>query len=138
MQKIVLDTNVVVASLISNGIPFKIINELAFENKVTVCISGPIFDEYVEVLSRPKFSVFKDFKSRAETFITKIQEVAVKFSPDIKLNVISDEADNRFLELSVYAKADYLITGNTNDFTEDKYENVDIVTPREFWDKHEE
>ncbi len=138
MQKIVLDTNVVVASLISNGVPFKIINELAFENKVTVCISGPIFEEYVEVLSRPKFSVFKDFKSRAETFITKIQEVAVKFSPDIKLNVISDEADNRFLELSVYAKADYLITGNTNDFTEDKYENVDIVTPREFWDKHEE
>ena len=136
MQKIVLDTNVVVASLISNGIPFKIINELAFENKVTVCISGPIFEEYVEVLSRPKFSVFKDFKSRAETFITKIQEVAVKYSPDIKLNVISDEADNRFLELSVYAKADYLITGNTNDFTEDKYENVDIVTPREYWDNH--
>ncbi|MBK7056749.1 MAG: putative toxin-antitoxin system toxin component, PIN family [Leptospiraceae bacterium] len=138
MQKIVLDTNVVVASLISNGIPFKIINELAFENKVTVCISGPIFEEYVEVLSRPKFSVFKDFKSRAETFITKIQEVAVKYSPDIKLNVISDEADNRFLELSVYAKADYLITGNTNDFTEDKYENVDIVTPREYWDNHSE
>ncbi|MBP6740293.1 MAG: putative toxin-antitoxin system toxin component, PIN family [Leptospiraceae bacterium] len=138
MQKIVLDTNVVVASLISNGIPFKIINELAFENKVTVCISGPIFDEYVEVLSRPKFSVFKDFKSRAETFITKIQEVAVKFSPDITLNVISDEADNRFLELSVYAKADYLITGNTNDFTKDKYENVDIVTPREFWVKYSE
>ena len=138
MQKIVLDTNVVVASLISNGIPFKIINELAFENKVTVCISGPIFDEYVEVLSRPKFSVFKDFKSRAETFITKIQEVAVKFSPDITLNVISDEADNRFLELSVHAKANYLITGNTNDFTEDKYENVDIVTPREFWVKYSE
>jgi putative PIN family toxin of toxin-antitoxin system len=138
MQRIVLDTNVVVASLISNGIPFKIINELAFENKVTVCISGPIFEEYVEVLSRPKFSVFKDFKSRAETFITKIQEVAVKFSPDIKLNVISDEADNRFLELSVYAKADYLITGNTNDFTENKYENVDIVTPREYWEKYSE
>lgn len=138
MQKIVLDTNVVVASLISNGIPFKIINELAFENKVTICLSSPIFEEYVEVLSRPKFSVFKDFKIRAETFITKIQEVAVKFSPDIKLNVISDEADNRFLELSVYAKADSLITGNINDFTEDKYENVDIVTPREFWDKHSE
>lgn len=136
MQKIVLDTNVVVASLISNGIPFKIINELAFANKVTVCISGPIFDEYVEVLSRPKFSIFKDFKSRADTFISKIQEVAVKYSPDIKLNIITDEADNRFLELSVYAKADYLITGNRNDFKEDKYENVDIVTPREFWDKH--
>lgn len=138
MQKIVLDTNVVVASLISNGIPFKIINELAFENKVIICISGPIFEEYVEVLSRPKFSVFKDFKSRADTFISKIQEVAIKFSPDIKLNVISDEADNRFLELSVYAKADYLITGNTTDFTEKKYENVDIVTPREYWDKHSE
>ena len=47
-------------------------------------------------------------------------------------------SDNRFLELSVHAKANYLITGNTNDFTEDKYENVDIVTPREFWDKFSE
>ena len=25
---------------------------------------------------------------------------------------------------------------DTNDFTEDKYENVNIVTPREYWDEN--
>lgn len=136
MQRIVLDTNVIVSALISEGIPFKIINELAFEKKVIICISGPIFEEYVEVLNRPKFSEFKDFRSKAEVFISKIEDIAIKFSPDIKLNIISDEDDNKFLELSIFAKVDFLITGNTNDFTQKEYEGVKIVTPREYWDQN--
>ena len=49
MQKIVLDTNVIVASLISDGIPFKIINELVFGKKVKVCTSIPVYEVYIEV-----------------------------------------------------------------------------------------
>ena len=103
-----------------------------------LCISDAVLEEYSEVLSREKFSRYKNFKIDAEIIINRIEEIALKLSPDITLNVISDEADNRFLELSVYAKADYLITGNTKDFIEDKYENVDSVTPREYWDKYSE
>ena len=136
MQKIVIDTNVLVSALISKGIPANIINELVFENKVVLCISDAVLEEYSEVLSREKFNKYKNFKIDAEIIINRIEEIALKLSPDITLNVISDEADNRFLELSVYAKADYLITGNTNDFTENKYENVNIVTPREYWDEN--
>ena len=33
MQKIVIDTNVIVSALISKGIPANIINELVFEKK---------------------------------------------------------------------------------------------------------
>lgn len=136
MQKIVLDTNVIVSALISEGIPFKIINELAFEKKVIICISDPIFEEYVEVLNRPKFSDFKDFRSKAEVFISKVEDIAIKFFPNIKLNIISDEDDNKFLELSIFAKADFLITGNTNDFTQKEYKGVKIVTHREYWDQN--
>jgi predicted nucleic acid-binding protein len=32
--------------------------------------------------------------------------------------------------------AEFLITGNTLDFTFDQFKNVKIVTPREYWENH--
>lgn len=136
MQKIVIDTNVIVSALISEGIPSSIIYELVFENKVLICISDSVLEEYTEVVNRKKFTKYKNFKIEAEIVISRIEEIALKFSPNIELSVITDEKDNKFLELSVYAKADYLITGNTNDFKLGQYEDVKIVTPREYWDKN--
>lgn len=100
--------------------------------KVLLCISEAVFDEYVDVLNRPKFSVYSEFQSRANFVLNAINNVALKFFPDIKIDLISDESDNKFLELAIFAKIDYLITGNTNDFIETCYENIKIVTPREF------
>jgi predicted nucleic acid-binding protein len=48
------------------------------------------------------------------------------------LNIIKDEKDNRFLELAVASDADFLITGNTNDFTMNQYGKTKIATPEEF------
>ncbi len=50
--------------------------------------------------------------------------------------LLTDESDNKFLELSIFANVEFLITGNTNDFTEKKYQDVNVVTPREYWDEH--
>jgi len=49
MQKIVIDTNVFVSALIQRGYPFYIINELFFENKIKLCISDELLEEYFEV-----------------------------------------------------------------------------------------
>ena len=38
------------------------------------------------------------------------------------------------LELAYESKADFIITGNTNDFTISEYLHTKIVTPREFWE----
>ena len=59
------------------------------------------------------------------------------FQPDITLSVISkDASDNKFVELAVYAEADFLITGNTNDFTFPQYQQVEIISPRQYWEEH--
>ena len=55
MQKIVLDTNVIVSALISNSYPKKILYDIVFERKVTTCISNELVEEYIEVLNREKF-----------------------------------------------------------------------------------
>ena len=46
MQKIVIDTNVIVSALIQKNYPFLIIDELFFENKIQLCISEELMQEY--------------------------------------------------------------------------------------------
>ncbi|ODS83053.1 MAG: putative toxin-antitoxin system toxin component, PIN family [Cytophagaceae bacterium SCN 52-12] len=134
MQKVVIDTNVIVSALIQKNYPFLIINELFLEGKVIVCISEELMREYFEVLSRPKFARFPDFANGAKSVLAEIGSKAELFDPEIKLDIISDQDDNMILELADESEADFIITGNTNDFTMSAYKNTKIVTPREYWE----
>lgn len=134
MQKIVLDTNVVVSALIQKNYPFLIIDELFFANKIQLCVSEELMQEYFDVLSRPKFARFPDFAKKAENVLTEIGLKAEIYEPSIKLNIISDRDDNMILELAQESNADFIITGNTNDFTISAYKNTKIVTPKEYWE----
>lgn len=137
MQRIVIDTNVFVSSLIQRGFPYLIVNELFIDGKIDLCISDEILQEYYLVFKRPKFEKYPDFVNKAELLITDIESKSTKFLPSKKLNIISDKDDNKFLELALECKADFLITGNTNDFTIKKYKRTKIVTPKEYWENHQ-
>lgn len=134
MQKVVIDTNVFVSALIQRGFPYLIVNDLFIEGKLDLCISDEVLQEYYLVLSRKKFNKFPDFVNKAETLLADIETKSTKVFPTTKLTIISDKDDNKFLELAEKCKADFLITGNTNDFTIKKYKRTKIVTPREYWE----
>lgn len=135
MQKIILDTNVIVSSLIQKNYPYLIV-DYCIEGNVIICVSNQILQEYIEVLSRPKFSRFTDFKTNADFLITRLGEMAEMYEPKETLNIISDEPDNRLLELAQVSKADFIITGNTKDFTMDTFKETKIVLPKEYWEKY--
>ena len=135
MQKLVIDTNVVVSSLIQKSFPYKIINELFIENRVLLCISEQLMTEYYEVLQRPKFAIYCDFVARAESLLADIEAKSVMYFPEVILDLLSDKDDNMILELADECSADYIITGNTTDFTFKTYKNTQIVTPKEYWIK---
>lgn len=134
MQRIVIDTNVIVSALIQRSYPNLIITELFIEQRFKLCISDELMSEYFEVLARPKFAKFQDFFIRAESLLVEIETKAEKFFPDIKLDLISDKDDNMILELADKCEADFIITGNTTDFTFPLYKKTRIVTPKEYWD----
>ena len=134
MQKIVIDTNVIVSSLIQRGYPNLIINDLFIEQKFQLCISEELLAEYYKVLARPKFSKFTDFFIHAEALLVEIETKATKYIPTITLDLISDVDDNMILELADECLADFVITGNTTDFTFPIYKQTKIVTPKEYWD----
>ncbi len=136
MQKIVVDTNVIVSSLIQRSYPNFIISELFIEDKFQLCISDELMAEYYDVLSRPKFAKFHDFFVRAEGLLADIEVKATKYLPTITLELISDDDDNMVLELADACNADFIITGNTTDFTFPTYKQTKIVTPREYWENH--
>lgn len=137
MQKLILDTNVIVSALISNSIPTMILYELVLTQKVETCLSEEIFSEYVEVMNREKFTRFANFKTKADVVLNKLRENSIFYKATRKVKVLSDTSDNKFLELAAVSSADYLITGNTLDFQITEFEYTRILTPREFWDYFE-
>ena len=136
MQKIVIDTNVIISSLIQKSYPYTIVNELFIDDKIEMCVSEELMAEYYDVLRREKFARFHDFFSRAEALLVEIETKATMFKPKIRLNLISDADDNMVLELADECIADFVITGNTTDFIFPTYKETKIVTPREYWENH--
>ena len=68
--------------------------------------------------------------------LLKIETRAIKYAPSITLQLISDDDDNMILELADECQADFIITGNTTDFTFAIYKHTKIVTPKEYWKKY--
>jgi putative PIN family toxin of toxin-antitoxin system len=136
MQKIVIDTNVLVSGLIQQGYPYLIVNNLFIEQKISLCVSYELLAEYYEVLKRKKFSRYPDFLSKAESLLAQIETKSITYTPKFKLDIISDKDDNKLLELASESNANFLITGNTNDFTMKKYRRTSIVSPKDYWDSY--
>ena len=134
MQKIIVDTNVIVSSLIQENYPHYIIFDLFIEDKIILCISPQLMEEYYAVLERPKFAQFQDFTAKARVVLANIEMKALLYKPSIFIDLISDKDDNKLLELADECMADFVITGNTTDFTISQYKQTKIVTPKEYWE----
>lgn len=133
-MRLILDTNVLVSANIQRSYPYYVVDRVLADPKLVLCISEQLFAEYVEVLNREKFAKFPDFHSRAQTMLSDIETYGVKFITTTKVEVIGDEPDNRLLELAETCGADYLVTGNENDFTMAEYKGTKIVSPKEFFE----
>ncbi len=83
MQKIVIDTNVIVSSIIQRGYSHLILRELFLEQKFQLCVSDELLAEYYEVLARPKFSKFHDFFKHAEALLVEMEARSTRYVPSI-------------------------------------------------------
>lgn len=134
MQKVIVDTNVLISALIQRSFPYLIVREILTNDQIQLCLSQDLLTEYFEVLNRPKFAKYPDFISNAQSILAEINERSVKYTPKIKVDIIKDPSDNRLLELAATSKADFLITGNTNDFTMTTFKRTKIVSPKNYWE----
>jgi putative PIN family toxin of toxin-antitoxin system len=136
MQKLIIDTNVIVSSLIQKNYPYYIMYDLFANDKVYLCISPSLMEEYYSVLKRPKFSQYKEFIEKAIVVLADIERKAFNYQPNTSIDLISDKDDNKILELADICGADFIITGNTNHFTFSQYKKTKIVTPGNYWENY--
>lgn len=129
MIKVVLDTNVFVSSFFG-GNPRRVLN-LWKAGGVTLCLSRPIVDEYVEVLQRLGLQDERELGELLDVFARGLHVVFTAKTP--KLHVVeNDPDDNKFIECAVALKADFIISGDKAITAIKDYMGIKILNPKEF------
>jgi putative PIN family toxin of toxin-antitoxin system len=121
--KVVLDTNVLVSALISQGIPAHIIHMLSAKI-LHPYYSQSILAEYWKVLSRPKFSFGSE---KINILINGIIQRGMLVIPARSKISFTDESDRGFYDAAASTQS-ILITGNIKHFPKQNF----VMTPAEF------
>jgi len=100
--------------------------ELVAFRAVELCVSEAVLAEYREVFRRPKFARLDP--KHVSQLLRLIEAEATVVWPTEVLTVSKHDSDNRFYEC---ASANYIVTGNTKDFTK-PYKDVRIINSRQF------
>ena len=124
-----VDTNVFISSFFG-GNPRKIIN-LWKSGEITLCLSKPIVDEYIEVLRRLELQDEKELEELLGLFANGFHLVYTAKTPEL-LVVEEDPDDDKFIECAVALKAKFVITGDSAVKKIQDYMNIKIVSPKEF------
>ncbi|MEN8807378.1 MAG: putative toxin-antitoxin system toxin component, PIN family [Desulfobacterales bacterium] len=129
MTRVVVDTNVFISSFFG-GNPRKIIKLWKF-GEITLCLSRPIVDEYMEVLRRLELQDEKELEELLGLFAHGFHLVYTAKTPELHV-VEEDPDDDKFIECAVALKAKFVITGDCAVKKIQDYMNLKIVSPREF------
>ena len=136
-NRIVIDTNVFISSIIGQyGFAHKIFEELVLSGEVTICLSEQLLSEYKMVAERQRFRKIPNFVQKSKDLIDALVEIAEFYTPTDKISFISDDPDNRVLEIAVEAQAEVIVTGNSSDFSFKEFEGILTQTPREYYENY--
>ena len=128
-MKIVLDANIFISALFWGGNP-RIVLKRAINKTDILFISKEILDEIEDVIRRPKFHAGKN---EIEYFIKSIEDISNKVVVINKIkNGSKDKTDNKYIECAVAANVDYIISGDNHLLGLKKYNNISIVTAKEY------
>ena len=128
-MKIVSDTNVLVAGLLSSFGPPAQVLQLLLAEKLRLCYDNRILTEYRDVLARPKFAFDGELVAVFLDFLEQAGELVV---PTPWPAALPDADDAMFLEVAAAGKADYLVTGNLRHFPSLQRRGIRVATPAEF------
>jgi putative PIN family toxin of toxin-antitoxin system len=136
--RLVLDTNIVVAGLLWNGPPRRLI-ELAIDGEaVELFSSAVLLDELAHTLGYTKFA------ARIESFGTSIAALVTQYTALVSLvapasvpRVVANDADDdHVIAAAVAARAELIVTGDRKHLLPiGSHQGIAIVTAREVVDR---
>jgi putative PIN family toxin of toxin-antitoxin system len=129
-MRVVLDTNVIIAAFAAHGLCSEV-----FE----VCLTGHTIVISKHILSEVERGLTKKIqlpKNITASIIDYLRDIAEIFEPQL----VEDSAcrnieDRKIIGTAISGNAQLIITGDNDLLTLKKFMKINIVTPREFWNR---
>jgi len=130
VQRVVLDTNVLVSGVLSERGPPGWIVDLVVAGELQTVFDNRILAEYKDVLTRSKLKLDP---ARVELLLGVMAGTGVPVTPLPWETALPDPDDEPFLACAKAAAAT-LVTGNLRHFPKDRRAGVTVLSPRQFLD----
>jgi uncharacterized protein len=128
MLRAVLDTNVLVSALITDGKARDLLKK-AIANKYHLVTSDLILNELTAVLCRPKF---KTSKKESDQIIVALRKTAEVVEVKTKLEAVKeDPKDNMIIETALDGNAKIIVTGDNHLLSLKIFGDIKILTIEE-------
>jgi putative PIN family toxin of toxin-antitoxin system len=127
-MKVFLDTNVLVSAMATRGLCADVLRKVFTSHELVVSV--PLFNELKRVL-RQKLQIPSEL---IDDSIEILQRDAHFATPSTLSDVkVRDKDDLMILSSAMNGNADLLVTGDKELLDLGKIEDMEIVSPREFW-----
>ncbi|MBX6423901.1 putative toxin-antitoxin system toxin component, PIN family [Thermosulfurimonas sp. F29] len=127
-MRVVFNTNVLVAAFLTEGL-CSVLLARARRKEFNLFVCPKILEEFERILSE-KIKVPQALIKEALKMILEVSEV-IQPTRTIQ-GVCRDEDDNQILACALSAGADYLVTGDKDLLEIAHFEELKIISPREF------
>lgn len=126
-DRVVFDTNILISALVYGGNPQEALR-LALTKQIQAIISPILQAELIDIITK-KFPL-----SLTEMYLLKeeIERSFIIVNPQMDLDVVRDNDDNRVLEAAVEGECDFVITGDKDLLDLGQFENIKIITSTQF------
>jgi putative PIN family toxin of toxin-antitoxin system len=129
-MRVVLDTNVIIAAFAARGLCSEVFEVCLTSH--TIVISEHILSEVERVLIK-KIHLPRNIIASIMDYLRDVAEI---FEPQvIKDSACRDIEDHKIIGTAMSGNAQLIITGDDDLLTLKKFMKIDIVTPREFWNR---
>ena len=131
-MRIVVDTNVLISGVFFGGFPRRILSAIV-RKKITACATAEIINEYEEIVQ--EMIDRKQGHINRAILVPLIRAMEI-IEPVTHIEICRDPDDNKFLECAKDSYALYIVSGDKDLLVIEKYENIKIVTAKDFCEKY--
>ena len=131
---IVIDTNVIVSSLLSpHGPPAQPLRHWE-AGEFQVATSLPLLSELERVLNYERVRrYYREPLDKIAALLERLRAVASVVEPELTVDVVEqDPADDRVLECAIAGGASYIVTGDVHLVALKEYRGITILSPAAF------
>ncbi|SFR36483.1 putative toxin-antitoxin system toxin component, PIN family [Halogeometricum limi] len=133
-MRAVLDTNVLISSVLSTGVPHEIVVK-GFEGEYEIVVSVETLTEFRRTLLKyPERFHLEENEVQKE--VETIRYFAEFVDPEEEVRAVEDDPDDdKFLEAAIAGDVDYIVSGDKHLLDLDSFRGIPIVEPRTFYER---